>query len=50
LILTDDQSQDTSVKWNKHKISNEYIPYDLKMIDMGLSVLWSAHNIGAFPG
>jgi len=52
LILADDQSEDTSVKFHNKKVSSEFIPAPLKTVNLGLpsGLLWCEYNLGAFPG
>jgi len=50
LIISDDQSNDSSVRFHNKEISNEFIPYEYRFVDLGLSVKWAEYNLGAFPG
>jgi len=51
LIISDDQSSDSSVKFHNKEISNEFIPYELRTVDLGLpsGLLWCEYNLGAYP-
>jgi len=45
-----DPDNDVSVKFHNKEISNEFIPYEYRTVDMGTGILWCEYNLGAFPG
>jgi len=51
LIITNDQSNDSSVRFHNKEISTEFIPYELRTVDLGLpsETLWCEYNLGAIP-
>jgi len=52
LIITDDQSDDSSIKFHNKEISTEFIPYEYRTVNLGLpsGLLWCEYNLGAYPG
>jgi len=49
LIITDDQSSDSSVRFHNKEITTDFISYECRFVDLGLSVLWAEYNLGAMP-
>jgi len=51
LIISNDQSDDSSVKFHNKEISAEFVPYELRMVNLGLpsGLLWAEYNLGAYP-
>jgi len=50
LIITDNQSSDSSVRFHNKEISTDFILYDHRTVDMGKAGIWCEYNLGAIPG
>lgn len=52
MIISDDQTDDVSVRFHNKEISSDFIPYDQRLVNLGLpsGLLWCEYNLGAYHG